>query len=149
MQRSNQNDLQTTVAMRHRTLFTLWIAMVMSIVMYYVFSLLAGNPKGVATENRMLTLILMAGSALSVLLSQVVKQRFLNQSIVQQRLDLVQTGYVVGFALSEVAALLGLVDIFIAGDRYYYLLMLIGIVGMALHWPRRDHILAACYKGQQ
>jgi hypothetical protein len=84
----------------------------------------------------------------TVIVSTAIKQRFLAQSGDQQRLELVQTGYIVGFALCEFAALFGLLDRMVTGNRYYYVLFVIALIGMALHWPRRDHLLAASYKRQ-
>ena len=148
MQPLDQNDAQATVAMRLRTLLILWCAIFLSIPMYYVFSLVTATPVGDVNQNRTLTIILTAAGLLSVVVSHIVKQKYLNQAVAQQNIALVHIGYVVGFAVTEVAALLGLLDHFVTGNRYYYVLFIIAAIGMALHFPRRDHLLAACYKSQ-
>jgi hypothetical protein len=148
MQPLDQNDAQATVAMRLRTLLILWCAIFLSIPMYYVFSLVTATPVGDVNQNRTLTIILTAAGLLSVLVSHIVKQKYLNQAVAQQSIALVHIGYVAGFAVTEVAALLGLLDHFVTGNRYYYVLFIIAAIGMALHFPRRDHLLAACYKGR-
>jgi len=44
-----------------------------------------------------------------------IKKRYLTQSVEQQQ-PLVQQGYVIAWAVTEVAALLGLLDFFITGS---------------------------------
>ena len=148
MQPLDQNDAQATVAVRLRTLLILWCAIFLSIPVYYVFSVVTAAPVGDANQNGTLTIILTAAGLLSVVVSHIVKQKYLNQAVARQSIALVHVGYVVGFAVTEVAALLGLLDHFVTGNRYYYVLFIIAAMGMALHFPRRDHLLAACYKGQ-
>jgi hypothetical protein len=148
MQPLDQNDAQATVAMRLRTLRILWCAIFLSIPMYYVFSIMTATPVGDVNQNPTLTIILTAAGLLSVVISHIVKHKYLNQAVVQQSIALVHVGYIVGFAVTEVAALLGLLDHFVTGNRYYYVLFIIAAIGMAFHFPRRDQLLAACYKGQ-
>jgi hypothetical protein len=45
-----------------------------------------------------------------------------------------------------VGALLGVIDFFVNNDPYYFFLLLIGAVGIAVQFPKRDHLLAATYK---
>jgi hypothetical protein len=37
-------------------------------------------------------------------------------------------------------------DRVVTGNRYYFVLLLIAAIGMLLHFPRREHLLAASYK---
>jgi hypothetical protein len=83
---------------------------------------------------------------LIVVVAIVVKQKFLTQSVEKQEINLVQTGLIVGLALCEAAALFGLMDRVVTGNRYYFVLLLIAAIGMLLHFPRREHLLAASYK---
>ena len=61
--------------------------------------------------------------------SVVIKKRFLTQSVEQQQLQLVQQGYVIAWAVTEVAALLGLLDFYLTGNRYYFILFIIAACG--------------------
>jgi len=124
---------------------TLWIAMLLSVGSYYVFTLFAGRSDDI-TPNRTLSLIL-TGVALSMtLISFAVKNRLLSRAVEQQQVQLVQQGYVVAWALTEVTALLGLLDFFLSGNRYYYLLFLIAAGGLLLQFPRREHVVNASFK---
>jgi hypothetical protein len=49
----------------------------------------------------------------------------------------------VAWAITEVGALLGLLDFFKSADRYYYVLFLIAACGQLLHFPRREHVINA------
>ena len=81
-----------------------------------------------------------------VVISFVVKRIFLAQSVERQELRLVQTGLIVALVMCETSAIFGLVDLFATGHRYYFLLMIVGALGILAHFPRRDHLLAATYK---
>ena len=148
MQPIERDDLQARIDARFRVMLILWFALLSSVVVYFLVSLVIQRPNVDDGENRILTFVLTVVGTFTVIVSTALKQRFLAQSVDQQRLELVQTGYIVALALCEFAALLGLVDRMVTGNRYYYVLFVIALIGMALHWPRRDHLLAASYKRQ-
>jgi hypothetical protein len=142
----SQSDVQAAVAARYRVLLTLWLAFVSTVGIYFVISLFIQRPNGDDGQNRMLTFMFTAAGTLMAIVSIVVKQKFLAQAAEQQRPSLVATGYIVAFAFSETAAILGLMDRFVTGNRYFFVLLIIAAIALALHWPRREHLLAACYK---
>jgi F0F1-type ATP synthase membrane subunit c/vacuolar-type H+-ATPase subunit K len=125
---------------RYRTLLILWAAICMSIFTLLIMVQFVPKP---ATGNAMLSLALNCAGVMPLGLSFLLKQRVLTQAIAEQRIDRVQTAYVVSFALCEAAALLGLADHFITGARYYYLGFVFGGLGMLLHFPQKKHLLAA------
>lgn len=47
--------------------------------------------------------------------------------------------------MSEVAALLGLLDFFITSDPYFYALFIIAALGELFHFPRREHFENASF----
>ena len=140
---TSQNDLQLQIEQRIRTMRTVWSAMVLSIGVYYVFTLFAEQPA--VNPNSALSRTLVAVGLLMIPVALAIKKRFLTQSVEQQQPQLVQQGYVIAWAVTEVAALLGLLDFFITGNRYYFLLLIIGACGQLLHFPRRQHVIAAYY----
>ena len=144
MQLSPQ-DLQLKIEPRIRTIRTLWIAMLLSIGIYYVFTLFTGQPKS-SNPNSTLSLMLVGIGLLTTLISVPIKRKFLAESVEQQRVELVQQGYIIAWAMTEVAALLGMLDFFVTANRYYYVLFLIAAIGHLLHFPRRQDVLAACFK---
>lgn len=146
MQPSNRNDLQLKVDTRLRMIRTLWFALFASVGCYYVLTLFTGNPHEDVSPNRRLFYALAALGSLLAIVSIPIKQKYLTQSVYQQRVELVQTGYVLAWALTEVAALLGLLDFFLTGNRHYYVLFIIAACGHLLNFPRRQHLLDASFK---
>jgi hypothetical protein len=135
---------------RYQTLLVLWFGLFMSVVMYFVFSLVApftndqSNP-----ANPTLVITLMVLGFLLVLLSFVVKGKLLELSIQKQDPGLVQKALVVACALCEVSAVLGLLERFLIGYRYYYFLFLFSAAGIALHFPRRSQLQNAGFRDRQ
>lgn len=132
----NQPDLET----RYRTIFVLWFAIVMSVMMFLVLTQFTPVPQ---TGNLKLSLILNSAGIVPLGMSLLLKQRILAQAVTKQRLDLVQVAYVLAFALCEMAALLGLMDHFLNGSRYYYVGFVFAWLGLLLHFPRKQHLLDA------
>ena len=138
----NANNIQETVELRLRTIRTLWIAMLLSIAAYFALTLFKGRAEGVEPNPR-LSLILLGVGVASALISFPIKAKLLNRAIELQRVQMVQQTYIVAWAINEVAALLGLLDFFATGDRYYFVLFIVGALGQLLHAPRREDIVNA------
>jgi hypothetical protein len=131
---------------RRRTLLLIWAAMLLSLGLYAALALLvrtAGGEAGAANDAVGLALLAAGGAA--VLASFVVRQRLLSRAAGEQRPELVTTAYILGFALSEAAGVAGLVSAFVGGG-FFYLLFVASAVGLLLHFPRRDDLLAAAYE---
>ena len=139
-------NMATNIDGRYRVMLVLWLGFFSSLGFYYVVSLFIQQPDADAAQSRILTFAFTALGILIVVVAIVVKQKFLSQSVEKQEIDLVQTGLIVGLALCEAAALFGLMDRVVTGNRYYFVLLLIAAIGMLLHFPRREHLLAASYK---
>jgi len=131
---------QPDIDARYRTLLILWFAICMSVLMFMVLTRLAPVA---AVGNRNLTLALNSMGLLPVALSFLLKQRALAKSVATQRLDLVQSAYVLSFALCESSALLGLVDHFTTGSRYSYFAFVIAGIGLLLHFPQKQNLVNA------
>ncbi len=128
---------------RYRTLLILWFALSMSILIYLVFVQLATTE---VNPNQKLSLALNTLGLVPVALSFLFKQKILDRSVEEQRVDLVQAAYVVSFAFCEVPALLGLVDHFVTGSKYYIVGFSIAGLGMLLHFPLKKNLIAASYR---
>ena len=144
-QSANQKPPQEDIEARIRTIRTLWIAMVLSVINFFVFLFIVGRPENV-TPNNTLSITLLAIALLTTLISFPIKNRLLARGVEQQQVLLVQQGYVVAWALTEVAALLGVLDFFQTSNPYFYVLFVIAVCGMLLHFPRREHVLNAAFK---
>lgn len=130
------NDM--TIEQRMRTVRTLWIALVISIGMYFLVTRFAGRPENVEPNNQLSLALLVAGFSAS-LISFVIKNKLVSRAIERQQVQQVQQGYVVGWAIAEVGALLGILDFFTTSDPYYYVLLILGVSTQLFHFPRREH----------
>ena len=145
MNPANQNNPQTEIELRIRTLRTLWFALLGSIGIYYGFTLVVERREGLES-NPSLSLSLMCVAILMVLVAFVIKTKLLSKALEQQSTGMVQQAYVVTWAITEIAALLGLIDFFLTNDRYYFVLLIIAALGVLLHFPRREHVVNAAFK---
>ena len=131
---------QADLATRYRTLVVLWFAICLPVLIFLAIIYL--SPVVIA-ENRQLTLVLNSLGIMPVALSFLLKQKLLAKSIETQRLDLVQSAYVVSLALCQSSALLGLVDHFSTGSNYYYFSFAIAGLGLLLHFPQKQNLVNA------
>jgi len=128
------------IASRYLTLLILWFAICTSIaVLMVLIWFVKGNPAG----NSTLALVLEFAAVFPFGASFLLKQQFLSKAVAERKLDLVQTAYVMAFALCEASALLGLLDHFVNGSKFFYVGFILGVLGMLLHFPLKKHLLAA------
>ncbi len=145
-QLSNQNGPQTNIEVRILTLRIIWMSLLMSVVIYYVITLFVARPEGVA-PNPTMSIALIGVAMFAILISFLLKNRLLDKAVGQQNLVMVQQAYIVTWAITEVAALLGLLDFFTTADRYHHALFIIAAVGLLFHFPRRESVVNAAFKG--
>ena len=137
----NQQNLDA----RYRTMVILWIGQIMSVLMLFLVTQFVDVPAD-RPENNVLSFVFAAVGMFCAIISFVVRAKLLRESVEKQDLPRVQTAYLVGRALCDVPAILGVVERFILPGREYLLLLLIGGLAMLLHYPRRSDLLAASYK---
>ncbi len=141
--------METDLNKRYQTILTLWAALLLSVGSYLMFLFIAAPPITDAPPTRGEWLLVVGLTALGTLLALVsfpVKRRLLERSVENQDVLLVQKAIVTACALCEVAAVLGFIERFLLHRREYYWLFIVAAVGIALHFPRRDQLLAASYK---
>lgn len=147
---NSQTTAQTDphkIELRLRTMRILWIALLLSIVMYYVYTLVVGRPESAAT-NDTIFLVSVAVGFVTIILSFIIKNKAVANAAAQQKVELVQPGYIVAWALCELSALLGMLVFLATSNRYYYGLFILGAVAQLVHFPRREHLLNASFKPQ-
>jgi hypothetical protein len=125
---------------RYRTLLTLWAAISMSIL---IFLGMTRFVPATAVTNAMVSLLLNCAGIIPLSLSILLKSQLLSKATQARRIEQVQTAYVVSFALSEMAALLAVLDHFINAGAYYYVGFIFAGLGMLLHFPQKKYLLAA------
>ena len=139
------------IEVRYRTLFILWFAICMSVLLFLVLvqftpvkiNVQHSTCSDCLSSNLRLSLVLNSLAIVPLGISFLIKQRILAQANALQKIDMVQSAYVVAFALCEASALLGLLDHFINGSHLYCVGFIFAGLGMLLHFPRKQHLLDA------
>ncbi|HEV2762469.1 MAG TPA: hypothetical protein VGV38_05685 [Pyrinomonadaceae bacterium] len=134
----------------HRTATAIWAAMLGAVVLYTLvgYAVCGAGSYEVAEDTRILLLLLAALALSLTAASFLVKRALLSKADREQRPDLALTAYIVAFAVAESAAIFGFIALLITGSAYSYLLLALGLFGVLLHKPGRDHFAAASYKNQ-
>jgi hypothetical protein len=134
--------IQQNVELKLRTLRVLWLALFSSIGLYFMLTLFLGGADA-REPNPTLSLILIVVGLSTTVISFVIKSKLIARAIEQQQIQLVQQAYIVVWAVTEVAALLGFLDYVVTGHRHYYILFIIAACGFLLNAPRREHLINA------
>lgn len=156
-----QNPNSPNPEQTYRISLILWVAMIISQLLFllllyfgkpelFKFSFGDGAFAGFHPDINLVSIIVgvlgvMALAAFT--LSFVLKARFLRLAIKNKNLDFVQNGLVVAFALCEAVSLFGFLTAFAFDFRYFFLWFVLGILGLLLHFPRRDSFQAAAFTG--
>ncbi|MCD9186209.1 MAG: hypothetical protein LUM44_07235 [Pyrinomonadaceae bacterium] len=139
---------------QYKTLVTLWAGLLMSqfmllLVIFFarpeVFKFDFSAPL-LGGENSILIIVFAVLGLTTFLISFVLESKFLNEAVERQKPELVQTALIVSCALCEATSLLGLVTVFAFSYRYFFAWFALGILGIILHFPKRDNLFAASYK---
>lgn len=99
-------------------------------------------------ENSIVVIALAILGIVTFLLSFVLKKKFLAQAVNEQKTELVQTAMIIACALCEATTLFGLVIAFAFTYQYFFAWFALGILGIILHFPKRDDLFAASYKNK-
>jgi len=89
----------------------IWMSLLSSIALYYAITFFVARSGAVAADPT-LSLVLIAVAVLTTLASFAIKNKLLTRAVEQRHLGLVQQAYIATWAVTEVAALLGLQDYF-------------------------------------
>lgn len=137
-------DLDT----RYRTMLILWLALLMSVVMFFVMTIVAAPEpldQDRAAPSSVVLFALTGVGTFLVVISFLVKRKMLQRSVEKQEPMLVQQALVVACAMCEVSALFGVFERFGIASGDHYVLFLVSAIGIALHFPKRDQLLAASW----
>ena len=123
----------------------IWIGLILSVGIYYMITLFVGRSPDLE-PNPTLSLALAVAAVSATGVSFLIKAKLVGKAVEQQNIAMVQQAYVTTWAITEVAALLGVMDFFTTGDRYYHLFFTLAALGLVLHMPRREHLQNASFK---
>jgi F0F1-type ATP synthase membrane subunit c/vacuolar-type H+-ATPase subunit K len=139
--------MEQNIDLKRRMMMTLWFAMFMAVVMYFIFSRLVGIQFRSPTQSESLIIVTITIAAMVLIVTSfALKRMFLKRSVEAQSLAQVQSAYLIAWAFCEASALFGLLEAFAFGYRLYYILFILAAIGILAHFPTREHLLAASYK---
>jgi hypothetical protein len=138
------------INVEYKTLVVLWFALLSSQILFLVVvylakpELFAFDPsRSLLTDEPLITLVFGGIALVFLILSFVLSQQHMRRAIRDKDAGCVQTGLVLGCALSEVPSILGLILAFVFSHPYFYLWIILGAVGILLHFPRKSNLDAA------
>lgn len=140
------------VKVSYQTLVVIWLALLASQVLFF-FIVWFTKPGILDTEMQrpflgslpLITVVFAAIAILFFILSFVLSRQYIRRAARDRDAGCVQTGLVLGCALSEVPSILGLVLAFVFEHPYFYIWLAFGALGIFLHFPRKGNLDAATH----
>jgi len=149
----NQNSENLSVDQLYKTLLVLWLVMFTAqfmflLVIYFVDPKLFAFDfsKPLLDQNSIIIIIFAVAAIANLLVSFVLRKKFLDESVEKQNMAMVQTALVVGCALCEAVSIFGFMLAFVAEYQYFFLWMILGALGMLFHFPLRKNLVNASSK---
>lgn len=148
----NQSGADAGLEVRLRTLRILW-AVFLTTVGLYVLVTISARPSADelaegGRDNPALLMALAVAGLSTVAISFVLKGRFYARAAERGDPAQLQQGFIIAVVLCETCVLLGMVGLFVTWNSYAYALFVLGALGIALHFPRREDVAATYYKRQ-
>lgn len=147
----NQN---TNVEQRYRVLTIIWFALLASQILLLIVIFFAKPEvfrfdfsESLLGKNALMTGLFALLAISNLMMAFVFSRKYINQAIAERNPNLVQTAMIIGCALCEGISLFGLVMAFAFSYQYFFLWFALGILGTILHFPKRDNLIAASYRG--
>lgn len=140
------------IEVKYETLVIIWTALLFSQVMFVVgiyflkpelFSLDFSKPP--LGDQPLITLVFAIMAIASLSLSVVLRRQHMARAAADRDASCVQTGLVLGCALSEISSILGLILALAFSYPYFLLWNIAGLLGILFHFPRRGSYDAALF----
>jgi hypothetical protein len=145
--------MSQNVGQSYKTLVIIWFALLVSQILFLVVIFFAKPEvykfdfsKPLLGENPALIILFTVLAITNFALSFIMKQRSFQQAVEKQEIAYVQTGLILACAFCEAISLLGMVLAFAFSYQYFFAWFALGILGIILHFPRRDNVVSASYK---
>src|SRR5215212_2398058 len=135
------------IRVEYQTLVIIWFSLLLSQVLFLVAVyflkpelFLFDTSRSFLGDNRYVTIAFAALAFVFFILSFVLGRQHMRRAIQDKDAGCVQTGLVLGCALSEVASIFGLLLAFLFDHPYFYLWIALGTLGILLHFPRKGNL---------
>jgi ATP synthase subunit C. len=140
---------------KYRTLAILWLILLFSQLLFIVVIYSAKGEIFTADVSQPLLgdnpPIIIGAAFLAVTnfaISFIMRKKAIERGIVEQKPEYVQTALIIGSAFCEAISIIGLLLAFAFNYQYFYLWLIVGFIGIFLHFPRRKHLYDASIRKQ-
>jgi hypothetical protein len=138
------------VRVKYKSLVIIWLALLISqplfaLVIYILRPELfdfSARPAVMGDQPLIIIAFIVAAIAFFIL-SQVLNGQHIRRAAADHDPGCIQTGLVLGCALSEVPTLLGVILASVWGYHYFFAWIILGTIGILLNFPRRSSLEAA------
>ena len=143
------------IKVEYQTLVVIWFALLMSQIIFFLLiwfikpeivsvRYLSASSIREVLGTQPLIMIVFAGSALIFfMLSQAIARQHMRRAVRDRDATCIQTGLVIGCALSEISSILGVILALLFDYPYFYLWIALGTLGILMNFPRRSNLDAA------
>jgi hypothetical protein len=142
------------IKVEYQTLLVIWFALLMSQALFLVFAYiskpelfsseyLSASFEQLAGPKPLITIVFAASALVFFLLSQAISRQHMRRGVRDHDASCLQTGLVIGCALSEISSILGLMLALFWEYPYFYLWIALGTLGILMNFPRRSNLTAA------
>lgn len=137
----------------YKTLIIIWIGLLISQLMFVVliwftkpelFKFDFSQP--ILGDNALIVGLFAVLSVSDIVIGLIIRKKTLERSVAEQSIPLVQTAMIIGCALSEAISLFGVMLAFAFNYQYFFLFSILSVIGILLHFPRRNDVHSASYK---
>ncbi len=141
------------VEAQYKLMLIIWASLLMSQFMFLLV-LVMTKPhlfnfdfsKPIAGASGAMVLGFAVAAVTAVLFSFAFRKRLNERAVAAQDTGQVQSGLIIALALCEASSLFGLTLAFAFDYQYFFLWIGLSVLGMILHFPKRDELHAASYK---
>lgn len=148
------------VEAQYKTMLVIWAGLLLSQLMFVLLVFLTRGdlfrldlsqsllgPSGRPTGTNAAVIGGFAVAAVTAVAFSFAFRRRLNErAVAEQNTAHVQSGLIIALALCEASSLFGLTLAFAFDYQYFFAWIALGIIGILLHFPKRNDLHAAAYK---
>lgn len=143
------------IKVQYQTLVVIWFALLTSQFVFFLLIwfikpelvstryLSANSISDVLGTQPLITLVFAGSALIFFLLSQVIARQHMRRAVRDRDASCIQTGLVIGCALSEISSILGVILALLFSYPYFYLWIALGTLGVLMNFPRRSNLDAA------
>ena len=126
----------------YRTMVKVWIVMLVATILFFSMTVIIGQYASRTTglDSPFFVYLTVGLGLFYFSLSFTYSRRYRKKAIEQRSLRLALVALLLTLGMCEVTSLFGVVLFFATRSRYYFLLFVLGVLGLVLHVPKKAHL---------